>query len=128
MSRPVKFETPEQMQEAIDAYFDKCDRDGEVYTVTGLALALDLTRAGLINYSEKDQFFNTIKRAKQKVEQFNERRLFEGSPAGVIFNLKNNFGWVDKTETVNTNKNTNIDLSGLDDETLKKLEDAAQED
>lgn len=94
---PVKWETPELMQEAINAYYADCELKERPLTVTGLAYALDLTRKGLIDYANKnDEFGNTIKRAKLLVEKFNEERLYgTGQVTGTIFNLKNNFGWKD---------------------------------
>ncbi len=56
------------------------------------------TRDLLIDYTDKDEFSDTIKKAKARVEAFNEQRLFGNNVTGVIFNLKNNFGWKDKTE------------------------------
>jgi len=103
--RPPKFKTPEEMQQAVDAYFAQCLADGDVATVTGLAFSLNLTRQGLIEYSEKLAFSDTVKRAKLRVEMAIEQRLLTGgSPAGAIFNLKNNFGWKDKSEQEITGK------------------------
>lgn len=108
MARPVKFKTPEEIQIAIDAYFDSCwdanDKGVKVqikpYTITGLANALDLSRQGLLEYGEKEAFSDTIKRAKRKVAEYVEEYLFTGkNQTGAIFNLKNNFGWKDRTET-----------------------------
>ena len=84
--RPLKFTDPAELQKKIDAYFARCDartrpkyittRDGvEIvdepwpipYTVEGLAVALDTNRETLINYSEKDSFFDVIARAKSKI-------------------------------------------------------------
>lgn len=98
MARPVKWPDPGLFDKAVDAYFDRCDVDDEPYTVTGLALALNLSRQGLLEYSGKPLFSDTIKRAKLKIENYAERRLFGNNVAGVIFNLKNNFKWVDKHE------------------------------
>ena len=97
VGRPVKYETPESMQRAIDAYFD----EEEQITVTGLAMALDLTRQGLIEYEAKDQFSDTVKKAKQRIQAHVESVLMYGrNQTGAIFNLKNNFGWQDKNTTV----------------------------
>jgi len=138
--RPLKFESVEDLQKKIDAYFAECDPhviyveeleypkkknkkgvlvfDHEAepelikkkkmssqipYTVTGLALALDTSRETLVNYESKQEFFDTIKRAKLRCENFNELMLYSNSPTGTIFNLKNNYGWKDKTETDLTN-------------------------
>ncbi|MDY6827249.1 MAG: terminase small subunit [Bacillota bacterium] len=97
--RPVKYKTAEEIQVVIDAYFTECDEKEEPYTITGLALATDMTRESLVNYGEKEEFFSTIKKAKLKCHNYAEKRLFSGGQAaGVIFNLKNNYGWKDKIE------------------------------
>lgn len=97
--RPPKYTNAEEMQEKIDKYFIECDVKNEPYTVTGLALALDVDRRTLLNYSEKDEFFPTIKKAKLKVENYLEKRLInDSSTTGIIFNLKNNYDWRDKQE------------------------------
>ena len=122
MGRTVKYKTPEEMQRIIDLYFLACGINQEkkelpkdmskedlkvveavecVFpTVTGLALSLDMTRTGLISYENKDNpgFAHTIKKAKSKVEAFIEQRLYANNATGCIFNLKNNYGWRDKTE------------------------------
>lgn len=100
VGRPLKFESAEQMQELIDDYFEECDLKSEIYTITGLAMALDTDRATLVRYSAKDEFYNTIKKAKQKVEQQMVSRALKGeyNSAVSIFLMKNNFGYTDKVE------------------------------
>jgi hypothetical protein len=63
-------------------------------------LALDCDRHTLVNYEEREGFFTTIKKAKLKVENYLETKALKGDivPVMTIFNLKNNFGWKDKTE------------------------------
>lgn len=99
--RPLKFETPEILQEKIEAYFKKCEDKGERPFISELAYYLDTSRETLCNYEEKEPFFDTIKRAKERCEIVLEKNLIEGkiNPTGTIFNLKNNYGWRDKTET-----------------------------
>lgn len=100
--RPPKYKTAKEMQEKIDKYFKECDNSNRPYTITGLALALDLDRKSIINYSEQDEFFHTIKKAKLQVENYLEERLInDTSTTGIIFNLKNNYGWKDKQENIN---------------------------
>lgn len=97
--RPLKYETVEELDNAVESYFEKCDREHEPYTITGLALALDVDRRTLTNYSNKEEFFPTIKKAKLRVENYLEKRLIKDtSTTGIIFNLKNNFEWKDKQE------------------------------
>jgi hypothetical protein len=103
--RPPKFKSVEELKNAIDLYFLSCEDPEKpgVYirplTITGLANALDTNRQTLLNYEEKDEYFDTIKRAKCKVEQYVEEYMFTGkNQTGAIFNAKNNFGWKDKSE------------------------------
>ncbi len=113
--RPPKWESPEQLQALIDAYFESCWTEKTIttgrgksrktvtervqihpYTITGLALALDTSRETLCDYTEKDGFSDAIKRAKLRCQNYAEQFLFSGkTPVGAIFNLKNNYGWQD---------------------------------
>lgn len=77
---------------------------GRPYTVTGLALHLNLTRQGLLNYQERPEFVDTITRAKQRVEMGYEETLFSKFANGASFGLKENFGWKDKQEHELTGK------------------------
>ena len=113
MARPVLYKTPEQMQEVIDAYFQANTFETEHgivkrYTMSGLANALGMARQSLCNYAQKDEFLDTVKRARAEVEECLEQHLYGNGVAGVIFNLKNNFGWKDKTEQdINVSKSVN---------------------
>ena len=98
--RPPKFETPEEMQKAIDAFYAESEAKDWPLTITGLALAIGMTTETLRQYAEKDEFSATVKTAKGIVEADVERRLLSGQAAtGAIFWLKNNAGWKDKQET-----------------------------
>ena len=70
------------------------------YTITGLAIWLNTTRELLISYERREAFSDTIKRAKSIIHAFWEAALFDSNvnPAGVIFNLKNNWGWKDSAK------------------------------
>lgn len=78
-------------------------------TVTGLAVALGTSRDVLLDYEttyseEYPEFSNTIKEAKEQIKAYAEESLFGTNTAGVIFSLKNNWGFKDKYETENTNR------------------------
>ena len=93
--RPRKFSTPEEMQTAIDKYFE----DHPKPTICGLALALGFAqRKSLLNYEGYgEEFCNTVKRAKLIIEDSYEQELRGSHVAGPIFALKN-FKWSDKQE------------------------------
>lgn len=143
LGRPPKFGTVEELQEKINAYFESCDNrttkimnskgkmievpDPRPYTITGLALALDTTRRTLLDYETiyGEEFSHTIKMAKQKIENFAEESLWQPKIAtGVIFNLKNNYGWVDKTEVETsgeTTVNNKIDLKNVSTDDIREF-------
>ena len=119
--RPKKYTEVELMQKKINTYFKKCDNGHEPYTVTGLCLALEITRETLSQYLKSDEFSDTIKKAKLRVENYLEKHLItDNSATGIIFNLKNNFGWTDKQQ-VEHSGNINNPFEGLSTEELRQL-------
>ena len=101
VGRPRKFETVAELQQAIDGYFRECAQEQIPLTVTGLAIALDLTRQGLLYYEGREEFCDAVKKAKSRVERWVEEQLYNPKvrTIGPIFSLKNNFNdWKDKTE------------------------------
>ena len=137
IGRPPMFKSAEEMQAKIDKYFEDCkghiltDAEGMAITdkynnplrvgvrpltITGLALALGFTsRQALLNYQGKKAFVDTITRAKTRIEQYAEERLFDKDGAnGAKFSLANNFeGWKEKQHIeadVDSNMSINIEL------------------
>ena len=135
------YHTKEEIQEKIDAYFEECkgrvlrndddsiarDKyglpvivDARPPTITGLALALGFTsRQALLNYQAKDEFVDTITRAKSRVECYAEERLYDKDGAnGAKFNLANNFeGWKEKKEIeADVSSSVTINVSLVDDD------------
>jgi len=105
--RPPKFNTAEEMQLVIMEYFAECNDAVLSPTMSGLAMRLNMGRQTLVDYSKKDVFWDTIKKARQYVESCNENMLIhkKTSPIGNIFNLKNNFGWRDDKQIIVEHKN-----------------------
>jgi len=101
--RPPKFTSVEQVETLIEDYFKNeaymGEGDNKMFapTMSGLAYKLDMCRKTLLNYSKDDKFLHTIKRARERVHQALEQRLYGNNVAGIIFNLKNNFDWQDKS-------------------------------
>lgn len=120
--RPPKYTDPQEIQQKIDKYFADCAgnhvlKDGEPVTdknglpvmagtrpptITGLAYALGFSsRSGLLNYQGKKPFSDIISRAKLRVEQYAEERLYDREGLhGAEFNLKYNFKWAEETSDV----------------------------
>lgn len=119
--RPRKISEKEELENKIKNYFEECDRNKEPYTITGLCIALDICRDTLSEYMKKDEFSDTIKKAKLKVENYLEKHLItDSSTTGIIFNLKNNFGWSDKQQ-IEHSGNVNNPFSELSTEELRQL-------
>ncbi len=119
----LKYQTAEEMSEAIEKYFKDCEGKALTYengdavtdkygapviigahppTVTGLALWLGFkTRQSLLNYQARTAAFNDILTvAKSRCEEYAERRLYDRDGVnGAKFSLTNNFkGWREKPE------------------------------
>jgi hypothetical protein len=126
--RPLKFKTVDELQVAIDSYFNQCDphlesrlvesgisQTGETifaqrkvmteqkpYTVSGLARALGITRDTLLTYAERPEFVDTVEAAKERCHEWAENALFSKSATGAAFSLKNNWGWKERQEIDHT--------------------------
>jgi len=114
MGRPKLYTNVQEVAEIIEEYFTYCDNriqqvysakaDGVIevmnpapYTMSGLAVKLGMDRMSLLNYSKQEDFFYTIKAARNRVEADIEERMNDKQTftPGLIFNAKNNFGWKD---------------------------------
>jgi hypothetical protein len=139
VGRPLAYKTADEMQIVIDKYFEECkgeelkDAAGESRldkyghpiiwnetppTVTGLALALGFnSRQALLNYQGREDYNDTVMRAKARCERYAETRLFDRDGSnGAKFSLQNNFkSWSEKQE-LNVSHSFETLLSHLDDE------------
>ena len=131
VGRKPRWASAAKMQEVIDKYFEDCEGEqlkndaGEPVftkygtaimihakppTVTGLAMALGFTsRQSLLNYQGKKEFMDTITRAKMRVEEYAERRLYDKDGArGAEFTLKYNFRWAQEEKPVEEDDYTGV--------------------
>lgn len=110
-----KYKNAEEMRVLVEEYFNICNQNKIPYTMSGLARHLGLSRKTLLEYKKKygGEYADVIEEAKTRIEEFVETCLFKKSIAtGVIFNLKNNFGWADKQEIEHTG-DVNVKLEDL---------------
>jgi hypothetical protein len=137
--RPLIYKTASELQKKIDEYFETrkaplLDKQGrpcldsednvimvdiKPCTITGLALYIGFSgRQALLNYQEREEFMDAITRAKSRVEEYAESRLFDKDGAnGAKFSLANNFkNWADKQELDLGNKDGKpFEVSNLTD-------------
>lgn len=146
VGRPPIYETKEEIEEKIENYFRECEgipffdgkgkpllsKNGHIIyekhpkppTVTGLALALGFnSRQSLLNYQTQPEFLDTITRAKARVEEYTEQRLFDRDGVnGAKFSLINNFkGWRDKPKD-----ETELEALSKLDKILEGIDHAAE--
>lgn len=125
LGRPLRFNDAEGLELLIMQYLEHCEVKDKPLTMSGLALWLGISRQTLVNYSYRDDFFDTISEARALVEADMEERMLanKSNATASIFSLKNNFKWTDKQEieAKNTNVNQNIDMSNLSTSDLKEL-------
>ena len=99
MGAPFKFQTPNDLQIAVDAYF--ANPDSKPWRMSGLAYDLGVSRVCLLDYKNRSRYGKIVERAKEKIEASIEAYLLEKggpNPTGVIFNLHNNYAWRQKSE------------------------------
>ena len=95
MGRPLAFNTVEELEIAVDDYFKSDDAhivsfvDGSEVkmfapTMSGLALHLDVDRKTITNYSNKEDYFPTIRKARSKIEAHIEKRLYGNNVTGSL--------------------------------------------
>lgn len=112
--QPMAFKTVKELEDKVNSFFESDDaylinyKEGQeervfAPTMAGLALHLGVDRKTIVNYSHKEEYFPTIKKARARIESHLEKKLYGNNVTGLIFNLKNNFDWKDKTEVEQTN-------------------------
>lgn len=98
--RPPKWSDPQALEAKVEEYFTLCEGrylkkedtgeyildkqgkpiivDAKPPTITGLALHLGFSsRVSLLDYGDKDEFASLITRAKARVEEYAETRLYD---------------------------------------------------
>ena len=74
--RPRAFKSVEEVEEKINAYFNYCEEKEKPYTMSGLAYYLGIDRKTLLNYYKNEEYFHTIKKARDKVQMQLVRVVF----------------------------------------------------
>ena len=112
-ANPKRLRNVAELQEHIITYLTKCEQEGIIPNVSGLAVACGFrSRQTLLNYGKEEgyeAYFDLISFARLKVMEQYEGALVNarGNIIGLIFALKNAGGseaWTDKNETHVTNQ------------------------
>ena len=99
--QPAKWSSAKALQDKVDSYFDYCEMKERPATIAGLAFYTGVSRQTIYNYSYKDEFFDIIKRARERIMmELEETAIIKGN-AGTIFVMKQ-YGYQDKHEVEST--------------------------
>ena len=121
-TKPLKFKTVEIFEKKVNEYFEKGGRpvgkNGDrLYTVTGLAVYLNIDRTSLWDYGNREGYDKILTMARARVENTMEELAMVGiiDRSVTIFSLKNNFKWTDRTEVeLGTETHTTLNISVQD--------------
>lgn len=106
--RPPKYETPQQLESEVIAFFQHCMDNKSNPGVTKLALFLGFaSRQSLFDYKQDKEFAYIIQRALLVVESHYEDALNTFRSSGAIFALKN-MGWKDQVDQNISQTITNV--------------------
>lgn len=112
MGRPPLYNNCMDLDAMIQMYFDDMDEQDRPYTIAGIVYYLGFNdKDAVARYRDKPDFSGPLKRARLRIESQRSEQLLssKGNPVGKIFDLKANFGWVDRVEVVgNTGVTVNI--------------------
>jgi hypothetical protein len=136
--KPPIFKSPAEMEKKVQEYFDSLHDEAtgmnDIPSVTELALYMGFScYQSFDDYSDRnkghEEYAEIIKRAKDTIKTFHEKRLAGTTPTGSIFWLKNQ-GWRDTQQIDHTNNGTSF--NHLTDEQLlaiaaKLLDSKSQE-
>lgn len=107
--RPLIYKTANELEKLIEQYFKDCTKRNRPPTIAGLAYWLNVDRQTIYNYENRDEFFGTIKRARDRIIMNIEEELIVKGNSGTIF-LAKNYGYSDKQEV---EQNTTIKSDGF---------------
>lgn len=134
MGRKLKIPTPEEMQKKWEEYKYDCDNNhytpvasaGKkvrlekrlVYTLEKFAISLGITRETWSKYKGRARYADTIKIIEEEVFASKKEAMLNGlAPvAGLIFDMKANYGIIEKTvidATVHGDYDVTLNLEGL---------------
>jgi len=95
--RPKKWATRKALEDDVARYFKYCKEEHRPPTIAGLAYYLDVDRQTIYNYASNDDFFDIIKKARNRIMMNLEEEAIINGKAGTIFVMKQ-YGYKDQRE------------------------------
>ncbi|MFV1850127.1 MAG: terminase small subunit [Thalassospira sp.] len=107
LGKPRDYDSADVMRPVVEAYFQRQIDEKRPFTMAGLQLALGFaSRDTMMHYANGnrgEEIQELMAFAKLAVEEQLSEKLVrdEGQKVGIVFTLKNNFGWKDQSEVAN---------------------------
>jgi len=110
--------TPTRMKNAINKYFEVCEKEDDVPSIKGLMIHLNMYKDVFYKYLEYPEFTNIMEHARMIMVNWCESDLYrsKGIAAGKIAYMKNVHDW---TEKVEQNQNINQRITTVDEARAK---------
>lgn len=95
--KPKKY-TPMRMRNAINKYFEHCEKKDEVPSIKGMMIHLKLYKDAFYRYMEYPEFKDIMEHARLIISNWFENEMWnsKGLSAGKIAYMKNVHGWTEK--------------------------------
>lgn len=110
-----KYKTAEELADKCGQYFEECEAQRRPMTMAGLRFFLGLASGdALTGYANRgDDFKYVVELAKLRVESYLSDLVLtrKAATGGVVFTLKNNFGWKDRIDIAQESTINGADVS-----------------
>lgn len=102
--------TPTRLMNNINKYFEWCENNDELPTISGMMIHLKLYRDRFYSYAEDPRYRNIMEQARLVIKNWAEVDVYntKGMAAGKIAFMKNTHGWADKLDQSSTNLNVEM--------------------
>lgn len=97
VGRPRIFKDAEDLERRLNDYKEYLRDNDKPPTIAGLAYYTGIDRQTIYNYSERDEYFDILKRFRDWIMMNYEELAIEKGNGGIVFLLKN-YGYTDKQE------------------------------
>jgi len=115
----IKWKSTKELNTEVKRFFKIFSSEEKPVTRTALAVFLGITKEELMGIknreydTENEKFSEIINFADTKIEEYAESLLFtkDKGHTAIMFYLKTNFGWSEKTEEEEKNENITVNIS-----------------
>jgi hypothetical protein len=104
--------TPTKMKNSVNRYFEHCEKEDEVPSISGLMIHLKMYSNQFYAYSKYPEFVDLIEHTRLIIANWCENDVYKtkGLATGKIAYMKNVHNWTEKISSENTNITATISV------------------